>query len=313
MVEPICRVAIIGAGYTAREHARAFAAVPCVRLAGNHSRTRARAEALAREFHCAGVYDTIAALYAGTQADLVVVTVNELSMRAVATACFAYPWTVLLEKPAGLTVPEAELIDAAGRAAGRDVRVALNRQSLSVTRTVRQALTEHDGPRFIKVQDQENPVAAAAAGQPPEVVANWMYANSIHLVDYFRLFARGRAVAVDRVVPWNAERPGVVVAKIEFDSGDIGLYEAIWHAPGPWAVSVTVPGHRWELRPLEQGLTQTLGQQLEPLPVHPWDTEFKPGFRHQAEQAVAAALGQPSDLATTADALATMRLIRAIY
>ena len=38
-----------------------------------------------------------------------------------------------------------------------------------------------------------------------------------------------------------------------------------------------------------------------------------PGFRLQAEKAVAAALGEPSDLPRIAEALATMRLVRAIY
>ena len=43
------RVAIVGAGNMGREHARAFARIPGVSVAGIASRTRARAEALASE------------------------------------------------------------------------------------------------------------------------------------------------------------------------------------------------------------------------------------------------------------------------
>ncbi len=80
-------VAIIGAGNMAAEHARAFADIPQVCLAGVHSRTRARAEALAEKYSIAGVYDSVDDLYRATRADLVIVTVFELSMKAVARAC----------------------------------------------------------------------------------------------------------------------------------------------------------------------------------------------------------------------------------
>ena len=43
------------------------------------------------------------------------------------------------------------------------------------------------------------------------------------------------------------------------------------------------------------------------------DTNFKPGFRLQAEMAVKAALGQPSDSPTLSDAMKTMRLIHQIF
>ncbi len=50
-----CRVAVVGAGGMAREHLRAFGDVPGVALAGIHSRTRVRDEALAAEFEVPAV------------------------------------------------------------------------------------------------------------------------------------------------------------------------------------------------------------------------------------------------------------------
>jgi len=116
------------------------------------------------------------------------------------------------------------------------------------------------------------------------------------------------------VVSWDASRPGRVVAKLVFESGDTGYYEAVWNQPGPWAVEVTAARTRWTMRPLEKLTCQEAGQ---PIPVaieaHPWDRDFKAGFRLQAEQAVAAAREEPSQSATLADAIETMRLIAAIY
>src|SRR5439155_9676976 len=122
------------------------------------------------------------------------------------------------------------------------------------------------------VQDQEDQARALAAGQPPRVVENWMYANSIHVIDYFLMFGRGKLKAAQPVLRWNPKQPGVVVAGIEFDSGDTGLYEGIWDGPGPWAVSIATREKRWEMRPLEQAAFQLAGQRrLEPVVVHPWD------------------------------------------
>src|SRR5712692_1368758 len=111
------RVAIVGAGRMAREHARAFAAVPGITVAGIHSRTRPRAEALARELGIPHVCDSIKELHGRTSAGLAVVTVPEPAMKAVALAALAQPWTLLIEKPPGLAPEETEEIAAGGCAA----------------------------------------------------------------------------------------------------------------------------------------------------------------------------------------------------
>jgi predicted dehydrogenase len=309
-----CRVAIVGAGYTATEHLRAFADVPGVTIAGLTSRSRGRAEALAKQYPGAILCDSVAELYARTQADLVVVTVVELAMNAVATACFEFPWTVLLEKPPGYHLDDALAIAEAARSRRRRVFVALNRRCLSATIACREAVARAEGARFIKVQDQQSQARALAGGQPQPVVDNWMFANSIHVIDYFRQFGRGQIVEVEPILPWRQSGAEVVLTRLTFDSGDVGLYEGIWHAPGPWAVSVTVPGRRWEMRPLEQAVTQAIGAPAETIPVDDCDVRFKPGFRLQASLAAAAATGgDPRWLPTLDEGLETMRLIARMF
>jgi hypothetical protein len=178
---------------------------------------------------------------------------------------------------------------------------------------MREQVAQADGARFIKIQDQENQAAALAAGQPALVVENWMYANSIHLIDYLRMFARGTITKVERIIPYRPSAETVLV-HLTYDSGDHALYEGIWHAPGPWAVSVTIPRARWELRPIEQLATQRLGERPQAVQIDPQDTEFKPGYRLQAEWAAAAAVGAPSaGLATLDEAVETMKLVDVIF
>lgn len=309
-----CRVAVVGAGGMARQHIRAFQDVPGVSVTGIHSRTAARAEALAADLGVAGVYGSIAEMYEKTTADIVVIAVPELSVRKTCELCFEHPWTALVEKPAGYNVADAEAIQAAVTARGRRAYVALNRRHLGSTRAVLADLPNLSGPRLIKIQDQESPAAALQAGQPPLVVENWMYANSIHLIDLFTVFGRGTILDVAPVIRWNPAEPRYVAARISWDSGDVGLYEAVWNAPGSWAVTVTTPGKRWEMRPVEQAAYQLAGTRvLEPATPDPWDTAFKPGLRRQAELTVRAASGHATDLPTLADALVSMRLTQSLY
>lgn len=306
-------VAFVGAGAMAREHVRAFADVPGVELAGIHSRTRSRAERLADDLSIAAVFDSVAELYDGTHADVVVVTVPVGSMKDVAIECLAHPWTVLLEKPPGLSPTEAEEIAAAAAGRERAALIALNRRFLSSTRAVLDDIARDDAPRYIRVQDAQSLEEARALGYSEDVVRRWMYANSIHLVDYLSLLGRGAVESVEVALPWKPDAR-VVLATVRFASGDAGVYEGIWNGPGPWAVTLVTQAKRWELRPLEQAALQRRGARaLETVPLHEWDTRFKPGLRLMAEHVVAAMRGEPSDIPTVGDSLKTMRLIEAIF
>ncbi len=205
-----CSVAIVGAGYMASEHAKAFAAQPDVRLVGIFSRSPARAAALAANYPGMTVAGSVAELYERTRADLLVVAVSELSMSEVSRECFGFPWTVLLEKPAGYDAADAAAILANAADLSRRVFVALNRRSYASTRVVRERLNRISGARFIKVQDQEDILEARRQGRPELIVANWMFANAIHLIDYFRIFGRGQITEVVPVVRWNRRTPGIV-------------------------------------------------------------------------------------------------------
>ena len=309
-----CRVAVIGAGAMAREHIGAFQDIPGVSVPGIFNRTRSNAEALAGDFGIARVYDDIAGLYEGTKADLVIVAVYETAIASVIRQCLEFPWAVFMEKPVGLNLDEARAIEKTAEDTGRMVMVGLNRRALSSTRAALDDLAENDEPRFIHVQDQQILSDARAIGHDEEVVQNWMYANSIHLVDYLAAFGRGAVSGISPVIPWSPEAPGIVLATVSFESGDKGLYEAIWNGPGPWACAVTTPSRRWEMRPLEKASYQNSGERkLHAVDTHPWDESFKPGFRQQAEDVVRAMRGEVSPIPRLTGAMKTMTIINGIY
>lgn len=308
------RVAYIGAGAMIREHARAFGDIPGVVHAGIWSRTRDKAETIAREFAMAVVAESLAGLYERSAPDLVVVAVYETAIREVIEACVAFPWAVLMEKPVGLDLHEANAIEAAARLHGSRVMVGLNRRALSSTRAALDDLASDPAPRFIHVQDQQSLALARQIGHAAAVVRNWMYANSVHLVDYLLNFGRGDIENVDIINPWDPDDPGIVLAKVGFTSGDFGLYEAQWRGPGPWACAVTTEHRRWEMRPLERAMFQNAGERtLNPIEPSASDARFKPGLRQQAEEVVRACRGGSSRVPDLREGVRAMRLVQQIY
>ena len=308
------KVAFIGAGYMTVEHLKVFSDHPGVSIVGLYSRTKDRAMKLSGGYPALIVCDSIFELYDKLEPDLVVVSVPELAVREVCLEAFKYPWTCLIEKPAGYNLEDAEIIVSAAQGSNSKAYVALNRRHYSATVNVLNELSTTNQTRFIHVFDQESPKAALAGGQPELVVKNWMYANSIHMIDYLSFLGRGKIVNVENIISSDLENPEFVLSKISYDSGDIGIYEAVWNAPGPWSVVITTQEKRWEMRPLEQAFVQNYGsRKQEAISNSEWDTKFKPGLRLQAEEAVKAVSGKPHNLPTLEDALESMKLVKAIY
>ncbi len=308
------RISFVGAGAMAREHVRAFATLENIVLCGIYSRTSDKAKQLADEFGIQTVAENIAALRTDTEADIVVVTVNAEATRDVALECCEHDWTILLEKPAGCNIEQAMAILSAADHKQRKVFVALNRRFLSSTEITLHALNESVESRFIHVQDQQSMSAARIHGHPDIVVNNCMFANSIHLIDYFSLLARGTADRISVLSPWCGEGTRLVLAHLAFSSGDVGLYEGIWEGPGPWAVTASTISQRWELKPLEIAAAQKVGsREITRYDQSEVDQSFKPGFVRQAEELMKAHLGETSRSVTLKESLKSMELVAGIF
>ena len=308
------RIAFIGAGAMTREHVRAFATLENTVLCGIYSRSYAKARQLADEFGIETVTESITALRSDKKADIVVVTVNAEAISDVAVECCEQDWTIFLEKPAGCNITQATEIISAADERQRKVFVALNRRFLSSTEIALHALNESDESRFIHVQDQQSMSATRTHGHPDLVVQNCMFANSIHLIDYFSLLTRGAVEQINVLSPWRGEGTRLVLAHLKFSSGDEGLYEGIWEGPGPWAVSASTISQRWELKPLEFAAAQKAGsREIIRYDQSEADKLYKPGFVRQVEELLKAHLGEPSKSVTLKESFKSMQLVADIF
>ena len=310
--DAVCRVAMIGAGYMAREHLKAFADIRQVRLVGITSRTKSRAEALAQEFGISLVVENIAEL-ADLKPHLVIITVNAEHVHKVVAECCSYPWTILTEKPVGMNLHQYMDTMAIVKSSKASVFIALNRRLHASTRCLLTELQQCQGPRFIEVFDQQEPKRLRQLNRQIDDL-ELAFSNSIHTIDFISFLGRGEISSVRPALPWKGQRTLAVAASVNFTSGDMGMYHAVWNAPGPWAVFVTTHEKRFELRPLENLAIQPMGKRvLDEITLSDIDIRFKPGLRIQSEEAVKAALGLDNCCSSLADARRTMELIDAIY
>lgn len=308
------KIAIIGAGYIACEHIKAFQDINNVEVVGIYSRTKTKAEVLASRYNIELVADSIEDLHSKTFSDGVVIAVSVSEIYNVTLECFKYNWKCLIEKPAGYNLEEAQLLNKYAIQNNIVAYVALNRRHYSSTSKILVELMATDSKRIVKIQDQEDIADPIRIGHPDKVIKNWMYSNSIHLIDYFTFLCRGNLLKVSNIINWDSNIPHLVIAKLEYDSGDIGIYEAIWNAPSPWIISVVTSEARWEMAPLETLTKQDRGTRVKnQINIDKWDLEFKPGLRKQAKLFVDILQGENANLPTLNDSIKTMKLIKYIY
>lgn len=312
-MQRIIRVGIIGAGNIAEEHIKVFKAQYNCEITGIYSRTRVKAEIIANRYNILNVVDSINEL-AILSPDVVVIAVTVESTESICLQAFKYPWYILVEKPVGLNYNSAKLILEFSEKCNSRVFVALNRRQYSSTLCALNLLHSDLNKRFVVVNDQEDPILQLKSGMNSDVVKNLMFTNSIHLIDYFKIFCRGEIEKITISERWNSGKNNTVIANIKFDSGDIGLYVALWDMPGPWSVSVATPNLNILMKPLERVHVQKYGsRKSEIFNLSNYDTIYKPGFFVQAQNLLKAANGEKHNLASLKEVINTMKLIRDLY
>ena len=309
------KLAVIGAGYMAEEHIKAFKDIPNLEICGIYSRTKEKAQKIANIYSIPKVYNSISSLQEENKPKLLLVAVSEESLKSLCSEIFKYDWNILIEKPIGLNLKEAQHInEIAKKFKNQSIYPAFNRRHYSSTRSVKEDIESHKGVRIVNILDQEDPKKALKDGGSKKVCENYMYANSVHLIDYFNIFCRGSIKSIHIKLKFNINNPSFHLAYLEFSSGDMGIYQANWNAPGPWSVSISTPEKRWEMLPLEEASFQDLSSRKKnKYSIHKWDKLFKPGLRLQAEEFVKTVFESSASLPTIEDSLKSMELINSIY
>jgi len=266
---------LIGCGYMGQEYAKALRYLG-LSFDTVYSRNPERATQFKSLFDARRVANSIRDLLESSRISHVIIAVSDESTFDVYLEALTYPKAFLVEKPLGLTLEESLQLQKTATANNADASVALNRRGFSSVREALRLLASfEDTPRFIGVVDQEAP---AWIKPHDRVTGQWHFANSIHLVDLISLFGRGDP-AVHQGSCFVSADGGVRSARIQFDSGDIANYVALWNRPGPWSLLVSTKNLYLELCPIE-GLRYRSGQSRDwrSFIADSEDHDFKPGL-----------------------------------
>ncbi len=233
MAAPL-RVAVAGAGYFARYHYEAWTRIEEASLVALADPDAARARAMARDFSVPRVFETLEALLAEVEFDLLdIVTPPETHQALVALAA-ARGLAVVCQKPLAPSLAEARELVARAEAAGIPLIVHENFRFQPWYRHAKALLDAGRLGRPHAVAFRLRP----GDGQGPEAYLDrqpyfqqmprfLIHETGIHFVDLFR-FLLGEVVAVTarlrRLNPSIAGEDGGYVV-FEFESGAGGLFD----------------------------------------------------------------------------------------
>ena len=307
------KIGIVGAGVIAREHIKALNCVTNVELVGIVSRTHKTAEALAKEYQTEA-FTSVSDMVLKQNPDGLIIAVDVKSTRQVLQKCLSYSCNILVEKPVALNYRAAvELQNFDDEDNLGHVYVAHNRRFYNSTKMLGEKLYYSEKPRTVFITDQQDPIEAISMfGEDPEVANNYMYANSIHLVDYFKLLCRGNVVDVQVLAPFQGNKEHVIHAKVTFDSNDIGYYKCAWCSSGLWSIEVYCGEHYFECKPLERLIQRSRNSRMDNI-LSQEEGQLKPGFIRQATEFVAACRGEETELVSLSASIDVMHLISKIF
>lgn len=248
------KVAFVGTGYMANEYAKVLSkSFPYKNIiVGAINRSNPRIDDFIINYNVKKKFSNIDQMMREVSPDIVFVTVNELSAIKVIEKLSKYPCVCMIEKPAGVDYEESKKILLLKKNKKFFSFVGLNRRFYSSVINAKEVLKKDSSKRIIKICDQENIILAKKMGQPKKVLNNWMYANSIHLIDLAHFFGRGDITNIKTNNKKNFLQEGYLSSKLSFSSGDVVEYFCIWNRPAPWSLQISTNKYFLELKPIEE-------------------------------------------------------------
>jgi predicted dehydrogenase len=276
------RVGLLGAGRIARQHLQVLKDMEWMEVVGITSRTRTKAEKLAQEYGIVKCENSVASLINRANPDALMVLVSADQMYRMTAEVIPCGLPLFIEKPAGLSPEETSKLARLARQHSVQTMVGFNRRYYSVFHKGMDIICEHGPIMGITVEGHERIWRVREAGKfPEEVLAHWIFANSIHTIDLLRFFGGEVTHFEGRAHRYREPRGDQFVALMEFECGALGQYSAFWYSPGGWRVVLYGDGVTVEFRPLEQGIwTDKSFKSFEIEPDGP-DRKYKPGFYGQ--------------------------------
>ena len=182
------RLGIIGAGNIANEHLKIIQALDGVRAVGITSRTRSKAEVLAKKFHIDHIYETADHLLDGCSLDGIMVLVSANQIYNVTKNLLSTGIPLFLEKPPGLNPQLTKTLTEEANHHKTKNMVGYNRRYYSIFRKGFDLINKTGGLLGVAIEGHERFWKMVDTNITNDLRQNWIYANSTHTIDLLHLF-----------------------------------------------------------------------------------------------------------------------------
>jgi len=305
-------VAIIGSGNMAQQHFNVINSfeqfnVICVLGRNKNKLINFAKKNLIKNF----LFD-IDLAYKKFKPDIVIIAISESNLIKIIPKIVKYPWFCLCEKPIGINFRESlQIYRKIKKFKKNNFFVSLNRRFYFGTIYAKKILKNYEGKIKIYINDQVDRNELKKIGIQKKVINNYMYVNSVHLIDYINIFCKGRVVSIKNINLLK-KKPKILISKIKFSSGDEVTYTVVYDVKSPWYFIIKADKKIIAMKPLENFFLSNKNKVLDN-EINIIDKKFKPGLKRQAIQILNYFKKEKYNLTSIKDYLNTVSLIKKIY
>lgn len=305
---------MIGAGRMARFHLEVLKAFNDVEIVALANRGQDRGKVCCEDFSIPNHYTNYLEMLDNENLDAVFSSVSVDQNFEIHKACLERGIATLIEKPPALNLEDMKtLIDLAE---AKDVvhMIGVQRRFYSHILKAIELVKEKGRIYNVVVEAPERFEDIKAKNKfTDEVLAKWILANGIHLIDLMKFIGGDVANVVAIQNQWkDTVHPDSYHALVEFESGTVGQYTSNWSSPGGWSVKIYGDGCRVDIQPIESGKIYYSNGDVEDLPISQEDKDFKPGVYAQNRMFLNAVKGVGTidyPACDLRDCLSTMKIV----
>jgi predicted dehydrogenase len=305
-------VAIIGCGNMAQQHLNVINSFKEFNVICVVGRNENKLKNFAKKNFIENYLFDIDLAYIKFKPDIAVVAISETSLIKVIEKIIKYPWLCLCEKPVGLNYNESQVIySKIKKFKKKNFFVSLNRRFYHGTLCAKKILKKFKGKIEIYINDQLDRNMLKKLGMKKNIINNYMYAYSVHLIDYITFFCRGKLISTKNINLLN-KKPKILISKIKFSSGDEVIYTVVYDVMSPWYVVIKANNKIIAMNPLENFFLSQK-KKIQDQGANLMDKKFKPGLKMQAYQVLNYFNKKKHNLTPIQNYLKTVFLINKIY
>ena len=307
------KVGFVGSGNTAKRHAEVVSKFKNYNLSGVYSRKIKNAKNFAKKFNINNFYDDIHK-FKKNEYDLIIFCLPPEKLLCYLKYFINLKTNIFVEKPLGLNLIESKKILKLFK--NRKYRkmkffVGYNRRFLGSVLKLKKIISNQSSIRYIEIKDQQDTNKAKSLGHDQLTIKNWMFANSIHTIDFFVFLLRGKLKIFNKK-KIQFKNSYIITCNIISSYGDFGRYIGYWNIPSNWSVSLINDQNILNLSPLEEINVKKKHKNIK-FKNFVTDKKFKPGFYNQFKEIDNALNNKKNYAVTIFDAIKSVQIIDKIY